>query len=114
MTYRPLPNFLTIKKSDIDGLGVFAAYQINAGTYLGEARYEINSLLVRTPLGGFINHSDSPNCSYIVDSDNYFSIGSYRVYKLYTTKFIEIDSELTVNYSLPEYDQAKHGWKQNK
>jgi hypothetical protein len=34
-SYRPLPKCLTIKKSDIDGLGLFATENIPAKVYLG-------------------------------------------------------------------------------
>ena len=33
--YRPLPEFLTIKKSNIDGLGVFATRTILPESYIG-------------------------------------------------------------------------------
>ena len=34
-TYRPLPNGVTIKDSDIDGLGLHATIDLPAGTVLG-------------------------------------------------------------------------------
>lgn len=63
-TYRPLPNYLTIKKSSIDGLGLFATEDIRAKTFIGNTHYKIDANAqewIRTPLGGFINHSDKPN-----------------------------------------------------
>lgn len=63
-TYRPLPNYLTIKQSHIEGLGLFATKDIPAKTFIGETHYKINANdkgWVRTPLGGFINHADKPN-----------------------------------------------------
>lgn len=64
MSYRPLPNVLTIKSSEIDGLGLFATENIEKGTLLGtthvyDDRFEDG--LIRTPLGGFFNHSENPN-----------------------------------------------------
>ena len=62
--YRPLPNSLTIKPSGIEGLGLFATKFIKKGTLLGtthvyDDRFEDS--LIRTPLGGFFNHSENPN-----------------------------------------------------
>ena len=34
-SYRPLPNFLTISKSKIEGIGVFTEKNISKGTDLG-------------------------------------------------------------------------------
>lgn len=59
--YFPLPKCLTIKQSPIHGLGLFALEDISQGIDLGESHYLIDSTLIRTPLGGFINHSDNPN-----------------------------------------------------
>ena len=50
--YKPLPKFLTIKKSPIEGLGLYATDDI-----------------IRTPLGGFYNHSNEPNVRRVI-SDN--------------------------------------------
>ncbi len=63
--YRPLPEGLTIKESKIEGLGLFTSKNIEEGTFLGithvyHVDYEDN--YIRTPLGGFINYSDTPNC----------------------------------------------------
>ena len=64
MSYRPLPDGVTIKRSPIEGLGLYATQDISANTFIGlthilDERFENNYL--RTPLGGFYNHSDTPN-----------------------------------------------------
>ena len=64
MSYRPLPDGVTIKRSPIEGLGLYATQDIPANTFIGlthilDERFENNYL--RTPLGGFYNHSDIPN-----------------------------------------------------
>ena len=64
MSYRPLPDGVTIKRSPIEGLGLYATQDIPANTFIGlthilAERFENNYL--RTPLGGFYNHSDTPN-----------------------------------------------------
>jgi len=61
--YKPLPYNLTVKDSSIHGLGLFAVYDIEAYTNLGMIHYYVDDFeIIRTPLGGFINHSDKPNC----------------------------------------------------
>ena len=73
--YKPLPSGLIIKDSDIQGQGVFTTRNLMVGCDLGESHYRIDTsgvesineeenknLFIRTPLGGFINHSEEPNC----------------------------------------------------
>ena len=73
--YKPLPSGLIIKDSDIQGQGVFTTRDLHVGCNLGYSHYRIDTsgvesineeenknLFIRTPLGGFINHSDTPNC----------------------------------------------------
>ena len=60
--YKPLPSGLIIKDSDIQGQGVFTTRDLLRGCNLGESHYRIDEELIRTPLGGFINHSEDPNC----------------------------------------------------
>ena len=50
---------------------------------------EPNNLL-RTPLGGFINHSETPNCE----------IQGNMTRHLYTLEDIEAGTELTVKYTM--------------
>jgi SET domain-containing protein len=89
MTYRPLPKSLTIKASDIEGLGLFATQDIKAGTQLGVSHIIISDEIIRLPLGGFINHTDNPNCIRINVANK-----SY----LHTLKDIKQDEELTLKY----------------
>ena len=49
---------------------------------------------IRTPLGGFINHSEEPNC-YLALSQDW---DDYRVYNLVTLEKIESGEELTLDY----------------
>ena len=60
--YKPLPESLTIKKSKINGLGLFANQKIMQGTNLGMCHLKIGDTIFRTPLGGFINHANEANC----------------------------------------------------
>ena len=66
-SYKPLPLGLTIKESKIHGLGLFTKVDLRAGKKLGITHIKVSNLYigidewVRTPLGGFINHSENPN-----------------------------------------------------
>jgi len=94
--YKPLLKNLTIKKSGINGLGVFATEDISKGSVLGVSHVKDSGAengYWRTPLGGFINHSDNPNCE---KSENRFTNNLY----LMAIKDIKKDEELTVYYTL--------------
>ena len=62
---------------------------------------------VRTPLGGFLNHTETPNCCLIelLDWDD------YRIYHLHTIRHINEGDELTLNYHVDEEKQEapNHG-----
>ena len=71
--WRPLPNFLTIKQSSIEGLGLFSTKDIIKGTDLGithvfDKRFHDNYL--RLPLGAFINHHEIPNCKAVFGEED--------------------------------------------
>lgn len=94
-SYRPLPNYLTIKKSNIDGLGLFATKDIPAYTSIGETHFKIltnDKGWIRTPLGGFINHSEKPNSKIEF-------VGDFKRC-LFTKVDITKDTEITVFYTL--------------
>jgi len=97
--YKPLPDFLTIGPSDIHGAGILAKEDIPAEVDLGISHvYDSNFQhdYIRTPLGGFINHSDDPNCELIEDEEDI----AYK--RLKTIKRIEAGRELTLKYSMYE------------
>jgi|TARA_B110000238_G_scaffold186410_1_gene215532 SET domain-containing protein len=91
MNYKPLPDSLTIKKSNIQGLGLFAVKNIAKNTDLGMIHFSYGELLIRTPLGGFINHSLKPNCKKL-DLD--------QEWHLKTLIDIKKDEELTLKYTM--------------
>ena len=101
--YKPLPHGLFIEESGIDGQGLHTNVKLAEGTNLGISHVEVGELLLRTPLGGFINHSDKPNCVKIE------AVTRQRVTPLYdhdftkwdlvTIKDIEAGEELTVQYT---------------
>ena len=91
MNYRPLPDSLTIKPSSIDGLGLFATQTIPKNIDLGMIHFSYGELIIRTPLGGFINHSINPNCKKLDLEDEWH---------LKTIKEIKKGQELTLKYTL--------------
>ena len=67
--YRPLPKELTIKNSAIEGLGLFATANIEANTFIGVTHIrdeQFENKYIRTPLGGFYNHSNNPTVMRMV------------------------------------------------
>jgi len=67
--YKPLPNSLTIKKSPIEGLGLYATSNIEANCFIGLTHIRSENFensYIRTPLGGFYNHSNEPNVRRVV------------------------------------------------
>lgn len=102
-TYRPLPSFLTIKDSEVEGLGLFATEEIYEDICLGathvfDIRFENH--LIRTPLGGFINHSNSPNCIIRQEEGTGSQEEGFPVRKyLHSLRNIKPGEELTVTYT---------------
>jgi len=95
--YKPLPESLTIKPSGIHDLGLFADQNIKKATNLGTTHLKIDDHIIRTPLGGFINHSNTPNC---VKVELLLSDGSHRKkWNLMTTQDIKKGEELTLRYT---------------
>lgn len=62
--YKPLPKQLTIKKSPIEGLGLYATEDIKKNSFIGVTHVrdeQFENKYIRTPIGGFYNHSNEPN-----------------------------------------------------
>jgi len=93
--YKPLPESLTIKQSGINGLGLFAKEGIAQGTNLGTTHIKIEDEIIRTPLGGFINHSNTPNVVKVELHDEKFQ----KKWALVTLRDIKKEEELTVRYT---------------
>ena len=97
MNYKPLPDYLTIKKSPIAGLGLFAIEPIDQGTYIGMthiAYVKAENGVVRTPLGGFGNHSNTPNCFKVHKMEHMAS-----TWWLVAERDIKVDEEITWKYT---------------
>ena len=116
-TYKPLPDSLFIEESLIDGQGLFANNNIAENTDLGISHIEVekNKMapleMIRTPLGGFINHEKTikepdskgkdvevsgPNCKRIKGRMD----GCMVSYSLITRRDIKAGEELTLEYSM--------------
>ena len=99
--FKPIPDYLTIKKSDIHGLGLFATEEIKEGVELGISHVKDDRFLhgyIRTPLGGFFNHSSDPNCAAVYEND---------FIKIRTLSIVNFGDEITVDYALHRWVQQK-------
>jgi len=94
--YKPLPDGLIIKGSGIEGQGLFTTRELAIGCKLGISHYRINGEYIRTPLGGFINHSNEPNCvrSQVRVKPH------YDKWTITVIEDIEEGDELTLKYKL--------------
>jgi len=110
-TYKPLPDSLTIKPSGINGVGLFAQEDLAQETNLGMSHLELGKLIIRTPVGGFVNHSDEPNCvkskvllthqewNHLSDLPNTKYALDFKKWNLVVIKDIKKGEELTVQYT---------------
>jgi len=92
-TYRPLPDIVHLDYSPIEGMGVFAKFDLDGKicigiTHIAPIKKDLGRQ--RTPLGGFVNHSDNPNCFIVVETE-------YS--RMYTVRPIMEGEELTVYYT---------------
>ena len=96
--YRPLPPYLTIKQSPVEGLGLFAVESIRKSVNLGTSHVadrHFKNGYIRTPLGGFINHSNTPNCKTLLEG---------RIISIITLTNIKEGDEITLKYTM--YDPS--------
>ena len=99
LPYKPLPDNLEIRASEIHGLGLFAKEKLTKDEQLGitHVRHPLfRDGWIRTPLGGFYNHSGKPNCKII---DAYLQDRS-NVKVLTPLEDIEAGTELTCFYTI--------------
>ena len=102
-TYKPLPKSLTIKESKVNGLGLFAQEGIAQGANLGMSHVLIGSGIIRTPMGGFINHSDDGNTVKVElkinnEDDPLLKVATKK-WNLVALRNIKEGEELTVRYT---------------
>ena len=137
--YKPLPKCLTIKKSPIEGLGLYATAEIKANSFIGVTHIQdkdFDNGYIRTPLGGFYNHSNEPNVRRVVSDklpktqcgeqinesldatkipdgkasrENLYPQVEGRYMFIVSIKDIKIGDELTANYNLYTYPKTGVG-----
>lgn len=100
-SYRPLPDFVTIKESTTEGLGLFSNKDIKYPFVLGISHVSTDlngfkSSLIRTPLGGFVNHSEDSNVEMILSQ---YPEHKKKVWFYVTTKDVNKGDELFTDYS---------------
>ena len=114
--YTPLSHDLFIEESMIDGQGLFSSHDLSKGTDLGVShiQFEKDKMsaieLIRTPLGGFINHEpivksenasgelvevSGPNCEKVKQRAD----GAKIEWRLVTRQDIKAGEELTLEYT---------------
>ena len=99
--YRPLPSGIVVADSRISGQGLFTTRRLVIGTTLGISHYRIDGEYIRTPLGGFINHADEPNCQ----RHQIRVKPGYDKWSVMPLEDIEEGEELTLKYKM--YDPQK-------
>ena len=101
--YKPLPNSLTIKSSGIHDLGLFAKQDIAQGENLGMSHIKFGDYILRTPLGGFINHSNTPNCVKVellmTNNEDPCIKFDYKKWNLITLRDVKEGEELSLRYT---------------
>ena len=100
--YKPLPDNVRLGFSDIHDLGLFAKDGIAQGANLGMTHVQISDTIVRTPLGGFINHKDNPNCEKVklrFTSEDKQPAYHFNKWNLITLRDIKEGEELTLKYT---------------
>lgn len=120
MSYKPLPDNLTIKESPINGLGVFAVEDIDEYKYTeseGEhfpyknwihpshmlvknGHFPGEKYLMRLEIGGFINHSKTPNVTLKeYTNDMTKQNNNIKLYGIQPLRDIKTGEELTLDYT---------------
>ena len=96
--YRPLPDGLPIKESNVQGLGLFATKDFDGDIVLGIVHIQNKNFphgYIRTALGAFYNHSEDSNC---VNVKGFWH--QLPVCYLKTIRTIKAGEELTAKYTL--------------
>ena len=94
MSYHALPNCLHVKDSPISCQGLFATQDIPDDVYLEISHVVVDEEIMRTPLGGFVNHSEDPNCVKVFEEEEWG-----KIYHMRTIKTIKKGEELFLKYT---------------
>ena len=101
-TYQPLPDSLHIGESKIHGQGLVASENIPMGTDLGISHYRKGDDVIRTPLGGFINHSEDPRGTSIQIS----IVPFWDLWIVTSIKDIKLGVVITLIYTMYRVENA--------
>jgi hypothetical protein len=104
-TYKPLPTYLKMNPSPIHGMGIFSFGLIPKGTILPISHRTDGCEVIRQDYGGWINHSDEPNC--ILSPVKKLDTGELvicadtktNLYAPVLLRDIEGEQEITLDYS---------------
>jgi len=110
--WRPLPDYLTIAKSKIEGLGLFVTKDLNEGVDLGITHVfdeRFPDSYIRLPLGAFINHHEMPNCKAVFAEEDP-NRGKLKHIRIVALKDIKMGDEITVKYVINKLDNPN--WEQ--
>ena len=103
MHYKPLPKELRLGFSKIHDIGLFTKEDIKRGHNFGMSHLKLGSRIIRTPMGGFINHADHPNCFKtalrFTNEDDPTIAFTYKIWNLLAINDIKEGEELTVTYT---------------
>ena len=94
--YKPLPDCLTIKESTVSGLGIFTTEDVEKNYDFGTSHIKVPPILtyIRTPIGGFLNHSEKSNTIIVQLAD----WDDYKIYNLISTCKINKGQEILLDY----------------
>tara|TARA_R100001082_G_scaffold34250_1_gene17769 strand:- start:1529 stop:1813 length:285 start_codon:yes stop_codon:yes gene_type:complete len=88
--YQALHDGLFVGNSPIAGQGLFTKKELPINTELGLSHVLIDEEIIRTPMGGFINHSENPNCEKYLINNKYY---------IRTIRVIKPEEELFLKYT---------------
>ena len=107
--YNPLPDYLQLQPSAIHGYGVFTTKDIPKDTILGISHVHHDLFpdgWIRTPLGGYYNHSETPNCKLVANNMDEGFLTAIKL--LRTIKYIKVGTELTCTYTIWKFEEEYH------
>jgi len=105
--WKPLPSCLEVKNIEGKGHGLFATENIPGGSYLGVSHMQcddrqanlLGNPVMRTPIGGLINHSNTPNCALLCHPEPHSQNELGLATHLWTVVPIKKGTELTAFYT---------------
>ena len=112
--YRPLPDGVTIKESEVQGLGLFATKDFEADIVLGIVHIMNKNFphgSIRTALGAFYNHHDDPNCKNIkgfIFGNNHKKFSQDLKNKIKIKKFTNLKKTLNELFKDIKKDNSSH------